>query len=397
MSITLNLRNASGSSKVDSNSGSAPSESTKAEQPAPAENAARNDRFDGLKAAAQQSATGIFKELRAPFLETVRSAAKSLWGENDKSVKDIAKESLRSFAQSANTKAVFEQAIPTVVEAAALKGTKLAAAAGASLPLAANGQIDEALMSVAEEVAGPYGAHVMDAALFGIREKQGPSFAIAQVVAAGARVAEQVLKSGSPTLPAAAKLAANSKIFMKALPIVGNALSLLSIADAVKDVVNAARTKAPVQDQLAMAGFLVGTIVGAIPSLSFVGAGVAFAREAYKMDQREQAKAAAEQSAADAQPAPEPTQAEPSAAAFTVSSDGTVQSSDASGSQRATFSVSTDGTVQPADAATAQQSPSQTEAPNTLKFSDAPQMQEPVKDPSMDAARKLEFNSASAS
>lgn len=219
--------------------------------------AVRNDGFE--------SAQRLFAATAIPAAETVAPAVlRALFGaasamHEGQDAQAIATDAARVVLASPEMLAAFKQALPALENVAGRIGGKaVGEIARQALPLVANGQTVKALLKVAGEVGGPAGKRLMGAALRGL-SNGGLAYSAAEIASTAAKLGA---KSGS-----------FAKIFTKAMPIVGNAMNLLSVGSALKALIDVLKDPdSSIGAKLAHALHLATTVAGCfIPQVGLAG------------------------------------------------------------------------------------------------------------------------------
>lgn len=168
----------------------------------------------------------------------------------------VVMEAAREFAGSPEAMAAFKQALPFLEKNAVDLGNKSGAplvgqvAAGA-LPLLASGENVKAVLKVAGDVAGPEGRRLVGAALRGLNSGKGVAGATAEVAATAAKMGAKWGALGS-----------FGKGLAQALPVLGNAMNLMSLGSSLKGIYDAVRGGGSAGQILARCLHLGATVTG---------------------------------------------------------------------------------------------------------------------------------------
>ncbi|MFL5320717.1 MAG: hypothetical protein ACJ790_13735, partial [Myxococcaceae bacterium] len=136
--------------------------------------------------------------------------------------------------------------------------------AKAALPFAVDGKMTKALLEVGMQVGGRDGKRLVAAAMRGMKAG-GLSHSAAEVAATAAKIGAKTGGKGF--------LATLGKGLGKALPVIGNATNILSVAGSLKSLIHALRDpNASLADKLAECLHLATTVTGCfIPAVGIAG------------------------------------------------------------------------------------------------------------------------------
>ncbi|MFZ5468813.1 MAG: hypothetical protein ACOZIN_05185 [Myxococcota bacterium] len=206
--------------KVKSSKARAPKAAKAAKTAGVAVSPKLSDRFDPLKAAVAEVAQPTAEAAAPAVMRALYGAASML--EGGAAAEAVASEAAKVVFKSPEMMAAFKHALPALEAATTAVGGQAAGAiAKKALPLLANGETVKAVIKVAGDVGGPSGRRLVGAAIRGL-SKGGLTHCTAEVAATAAKVGAKATAATTA-----------GKALGKALPLVGNALNLLSVGTAL--------------------------------------------------------------------------------------------------------------------------------------------------------------------